>query len=307
MRETPQIAPPARPPGRNEPCWCGSGKKYKKCHLRADQRQSAPSPSSGGFPNLFRRQQAPKPPRLKTPEQIEGIRRAGGLARRILDELEDRIVPGITTAEIDDWVVERTREAGATSAPLGYRGFPRSTCTSVNEVVCHGIPGPLVLRPGDIVNVDVTPVLDGFYGDSNRMYLVGEVSDEARRLVEVTRECLEVGIQQVRPGNRVGDIGHAIQTHAETHGYSVVRQFGGHGVGLQFHEEPHIPHYGKPGTGTLFQPGMVFTIEPMINQGNYRVRVLPDGWTAMTVDGRLSAQFEHTVAVTSDGVEVLTL
>jgi methionyl aminopeptidase len=308
MRETPQVAPPAKPPGRNEPCWCGSGKKYKKCHLRADQGQIAQVvPTGRGFPNLFRRQPAPKPPRLKTPEQIEGIRRAGQLARRLLDELEERIVPGITTEEIDDWVVELTRVAGATSAPLGYRGFPKSTCTSVNEVVCHGIPGPLVLRAGDIVNVDVTPVLDGFYGDSNRMFLVGEVSEEARRLVTVTRECLELGIDQVRPGGRIGDIGHAIQTHAEAHGYSVVRQFGGHGVGLQFHEEPHVPHYGKAGTGTLLQPGMVFTIEPMINEGNWRVRVLPDGWTAMTVDGRLSAQFEHTVAVSSDGVDVLTL
>jgi len=312
MRETSQ-APPAQLPGRNEPCWCGSGKKYKKCHLRSDQQQRLSDggpireqPSSGTFPNPFRRQQAPKPPRLKTPEQVEGIRRAGRLAKELLDRLEERIVPGITTQDIDDWVVEWTREAGATSAPLGYRGFPKSVCTSVNQVVCHGIPGPHLLDPGDIVNVDVTPVLDGFYGDTDRMYLVGEVSDEARRLVEVTRECLHLGIEQIRPGGHVGDIGHAIQRHAEAHGYSVVRQFGGHGVGLQFHEEPHIPHFGNPGTGPMLQPGMVFTVEPMINEGNWRVRVLPDGWTAVTVDGRLSAQFEHTVAVTDDGVDVLT-
>jgi len=314
MRETQLQAPPSKPPGRNEPCWCGSGKKYKKCHLRADQEQARGGTAHGGFgvgfPNPFRRSPSrtkrPKPPRLKTPEQIEGIRRAGRLAKAILEMLEERIAPGVTTQDIDDWAVEMSRQAGAASAPLGYRGFPKSVCTSVNEVVCHGIPGPQELREGDIVNVDVTPVLDGFYGDSNRMYLVGEVNEEARRLVEVTRECLERGIRAVRPGGRVGDIGYAIQTHAEAHGYSVVRQFGGHGVGLQFHEEPHIPHYGKRGTGQLLQPGMVFTIEPMINQGNWRVRVLPDGWTAMTVDGRLSAQFEHTVAVTEDGVDVLT-
>lgn len=324
MRETPH-SPPAELPGRNDPCWCGSGKKYKKCHLRSDQaraRQGLPP----GQPvahrvahavgrKLGRKTAAPEPPRrrsgmrparLKTAEQIEGIRRAGRLAKNMLDELERLIVPGLTTGEIDHRVVEMTREAGATAAPLGYKGFPKSCCTSVNEVVCHGIPGSLELKEGDIVNVDVTPVLDGYFGDTNRMYLVGEVSEEARRLVTVTRECLERAIEVVRPGGRIGDIGHAIQTHAEAHGYSVVRQFGGHGVGLEFHEEPHVPHYGKAGTGDELQPGMVFTIEPMINQGNWRVRVKTDGWTAVTVDGRLSAQFEHTVAVTEDGVDVLT-
>lgn len=286
--------------GRNAPCWCGSGRKYKKCHLGKD----AP-PSPGKATLLFNRPRRPGT-LTKSPEQIAGIREAGRLAWRTLEMLEARVQPGVTTGQIDTWVHEFTLDHGAVPAPLNYKGFPKSVCTSVNEVVCHGIPGERVLGEGDIVNIDVTPILKGYYGDSSRMYAVGEISQEAGRLVQVTRECMERGIAQVRPGGFVGDIGHAIQTHAEGHGYSVVRDFVGHGTGVRFHEDPQIPHYGRPGLGPPLLPAMVFTIEPMINAGDWRVRILDDNWTAITVDGSLSAQWEHTVLVTQVGAEVLT-
>ncbi|MCI0436219.1 MAG: type I methionyl aminopeptidase [Gemmatimonadetes bacterium] len=244
---------------------------------------------------------------IKTREQIEGIREAGRVTARILDLLEDRIRPGITTEQINSWVHEETLAAGGIPAPLNYRGFPKSVCTSANQVVCHGIPREdEVLREGDIINVDVTTILNGCYGDASRMYLIGEVSAEAQKLVRVTRECLERGIAAVKPGGHAGDIGHAIQTHAEANGFSVVRDFVGHGTGIQFHEDPQILHYGEPHTGHPLLPGMVFTIEPMINAGDWRVRILDDGWTAITVDGSLSAQFEHTLAVTETGADILT-
>jgi methionyl aminopeptidase len=296
------LAAEIKPPGRNDPCWCGSGRKYKKCHLGSDRAAAGRGRAEG------RAAKGPKRPiQLKSREQIEGIRRAGRLTRDILDLVGARIGPGVTTEEIDRWVAAETAAHGATAASLGYRGFPKSICTSVNEVVCHGIPGPRALAAGDIVNVDVTTVLDGFYGDSSRMYLIGEVSPAARRLVEVTRECLDVGIAQVRPGGFVGDLGAAIQAHARAAGYSVVRNFGGHGIGLAFHEEPFVPHFGKAGSGPPLVAGMVFTIEPMINAGGFKVVVLDDGWTAVTKDGSLSAQWEHTVAVTAEGVDVLTV
>ena len=196
-------------------------------------------------------------------------------------------------------------------APLNYRGksavgFPKSVCTSVNNVICHGIPGNEVLKEGDIINVDVTSILNGYYGDASRMFLIGDVSAEAKNLVDITQHCLQIGIQQVKPGKTTGDIGHAIQTHAEGLGYSVVRDFAGHGVGIEFHEEPQILHYGKPNTGVLLQPNMVFTIEPMINIGRPECKLLRDGWTAVTQDGSLSAQWEHTIRVTSNGSEILT-
>jgi methionyl aminopeptidase len=243
---------------------------------------------------------------IKTETQIEGIRRASRLTSEILDRLAARIRPGITTQEIDDWVHEYTVAQGAVPAPLNYRGFPKSVCTSINEVICHGIPEDRVLKDGDILNVDVTSILDGYYGDSSRMFLIGNVSDEARQLTRVTRECLYRSIDQVKPGAQLGDLGHAIQAHAERHGYSVVRAFVGHGVGVEFHEPPDVRHYGQPGTGQRLRPNMVFTIEPMINTGSYRVKVLDDGWTAITVDGGLSAQWEHTVRVMDDGYEILT-
>ncbi|MBI4081291.1 MAG: type I methionyl aminopeptidase [Candidatus Lambdaproteobacteria bacterium] len=292
-------------PGRNDPCWCGSGQKYKKCHLEQDRAGRTEAP-----PQRARARRAESvrgnPHLIKTPAQIEGIRRAGAVTRDILDLIEARIGPGATTDEIDRWVYETTLARGGYPSPLHYKGFPKSVCTSVNEVVCHGIPGARVLVEGDIINVDVTTTLDGFIGDASRTYLIGRVSEQARRLVEVTRECLYLGIDQVRPGGYVGDIGEAIQRHAEAHGYSVVRDFVGHGTGIEFHEEPQIPHFGRRGTGHPLLPGMVFTIEPMINAGDWRIRILPDRWTAVTADGSLSAQFEHTLAVTENGVDILT-
>jgi methionyl aminopeptidase len=294
--------------GRNDPCWCGSGKKYKKCHLAADAL-AAPI-RSAGTPLVTPMSMGPlarSRTLIKTAEQIEGIRAAGRATREILDLLEDKVRPGVTTEQIDRWVHEATLAKGGVPAPLNYRGFPKSVCTSPNDVVCHGIPSPKVLlEDGDIVNIDVTTILNGYFGDSSRMYLVGNVSEQARKLVRVTRECLERGIAAVRPGAHVGDIGHAIQTHAESEGYSVVRDFVGHGTGVQFHEEPQIPHYGRPGQGPALLPGMVFTVEPMINAGGWRVRILEDRWTAVTLDGSLSAQFEHTLAVTEDGADILT-
>ena len=243
---------------------------------------------------------------IKTPEQIEGIRKAGRFASQLLDMLETRIEQGVTTNQINGWVHEATLAVGGVSAPLNYKGFPKSVCTSINEVVCHGIPGEEALKDGDIINVDVTPILNGFYGDTSRMYLVGKVSPEAEKLCRITKECLELGIAQVRPGGTVGDIGHAIQVHAEKHDYSVVWEFVGHGTGIYFHEPPQIPHFGKRGRGHSLSPGMVFTIEPMINIGKAEVEILSDGWTALTLDRELSAQWEHTLAVTQDGVEILT-
>ena len=247
-----------------------------------------------------------------TPEDIEGMRKVGRLASSILDVVAEMIRPGTTTEAIDKRVDEMTRAAGATSGPFRYTGggntpFPKHCCTSVNEVVCHGIPTPKrTLREGDIVNVDVTPVLAGYYGDTSRTFLVGTVSPEARRLVETTEAALKLGIAVVKPGATVGDIGHAIQTFVEGRGYSVVRQFAGHGVGKIFHGPPTIAHYGKKGHGLAFEPGMSFTIEPMVNVGDWRCVMLDDGWTAVTADGTLSAQFEHTLVVTETGVEVFT-
>jgi methionyl aminopeptidase len=243
------------------------------------------------------------------------MRAAGRLAAEILDAVEAEIRPGLTTGAIDRLVDELTRARGAVSAPYGYGGrsgstppFPAHCCTSVNDVVCHGIPDDRrPLEEGDIVNVDVTPILDGFHGDTSRTFLVGEVSPVARRLVGVTREALWRGIGAVRPGARVGDIGHAIQSFVEPQGFSVVREFTGHGIGRVFHAAPSVLHYGTPGTGEPLRPGMTFTIEPMINLGHWKTEILEDGWTAVTIDGSLSAQFEHTCLVTDDGVEILTL
>jgi methionyl aminopeptidase len=248
--------------------------------------------------------------RVTTPEQAEGMRAAGRLAAELLDRVAEMIRPGVTTLEIDQLVDERTRGSGARSAPLGYGVPPFSghCCTSVNDVICHGIPAASrVLREGDIVNVDVTPILDGWHGDSSRTFAVGDVSPKARRLMADTYRALWLGIRAVKPGGRTGDIGHAIQRFAEAQGYSVVREFTGHGVGRAFHTAPSILHYGKPGTGDLISPGMTFTVEPMINLGHWKSEIQSDGWTAVTVDGSLSAQFEHTLLVTESGVEVLTL
>ena len=298
MSEPQTVASPAsgRPLGRNDPCWCGSGKKYKKCHLGRDRVAKGPEPAAAPRSGIV----------LKTAEEIEGIRRAGQLTRSLLDGLDEIVRPGVTTGDIDLWVHERMLAAGGRPATLGYKGYTKSTCTSINEVVCHGIPGDRALAEGDVVNVDVTSILDGFYGDASRMYCVGRVSEAAERLVRVTREALELGIAEVRPGGRLGDVGAAIERHARAHGYAVVKNFGGHGIGRKFHEEPFVPHFGKRGSGVPLVPGMVFTIEPMLNEGTWKVEILDDGWTAVTADGKLSAQWEHTVAVTESGVAVLT-
>jgi methionyl aminopeptidase len=244
--------------------------------------------------------------KLHGPADFEGMRRAGQLAAETLDFIAPHVKPGVTTGDLDrlchDFIVAR----GGICAPLGYKGFPKSICTSVNHVVCHGIPGDKVLEDGDILNIDVTPILDGWHGDSSRMYLVGNVGVKARKLVDTTYEAMMRGIEQVRPGATLGDIGAAIQRFAEAQRFSVVRDFCGHGLGRIFHDSPSVLHYGKPGEGLVLRAGMFFTIEPMINAGDWKVKVLSDGWTAVTKDRSLSAQFEHSVGVTETGVEIFT-
>ncbi len=244
---------------------------------------------------------------IKTAEEIEKMRLAGRLAAEVLEMVGPHVQPGVTTEALDrlchDYIVNMQQ---AIPAPLNYHGFPRSICSSVNHVVCHGIPGEKTLKKGDILNLDITVIKDGYHGDTSMMFFVGEPSVKARRLVEVARECLLIGIHMVKPGMRLGDIGHAIQTHAEAHNYSVVREYCGHGIGKEFHEEPQVLHYGQPGTGLVLEPGMTFTIEPMVNAGKRNVTLMRDGWTVITKDRSLSAQWEHTLLVTHDGVEVLT-
>ena len=245
--------------------------------------------------------------KLHGPEGFAGMRAAGALAANILDALAPLVVPGVTTAALDDVVRQMTLDGGAVPATLGYRGYAHSCCISINHVVCHGIPSERELRDGDIVNIDVTPLLHGWHGDTSRMYLVGDVPLKARRLVDVTHECLMIGIEQARPGKRLGDIGAAIQKHAEGHRYGVVRDFCGHGVGRLFHDAPEVVHAGVAGTGPELRAGMFMTIEPMINLGRPPVKLLEDGWTAVTRDRSLSAQFEHSIGITNDGCEVFTL
>jgi methionyl aminopeptidase len=245
---------------------------------------------------------------IKSAEEQERMRTAGRLAAQVLDMIGEHVRPGVTTGELDrichDYIVDVQE---AIPAPLNYRGFPKSICTSVNHVVCHGIPGDKRLRPGDIVNIDITVIKDGFHGDTSRMFFVGDPSVQGRRVSAVAHEALRIGIAQVRPGATLGDIGHAIQTYVEGENCSVVREYCGHGIGRIFHEDPQVLHYGQPGTGLELVPGMTFTIEPMVNAGRRHVRLLRDGWTVVTKDHSLSAQWEHTVLVTETGVEVLTL
>lgn len=245
---------------------------------------------------------------IKTPEQIEGIRRSSRLAAQTLDMIESYLKPGITTEEIDNICNAFILKKGGTSACIGYHGYPKFTCISIGDVVCHGIPSnETVLKDGDIVNVDVTTIVDGYFGDTSRTYLVGNVSPEEAKLVSVAKECLDVGIEQVRPGNRFGNIGYAIGTYAEKHGYGVVREYTGHGVGIHFHEEPYVVHKAPKDSGPKMEPGMIFTIEPMINLGTHKTKLLGDGWTVKTFDGKPSAQFEHTILVTQTGYEILTV
>jgi methionyl aminopeptidase len=245
--------------------------------------------------------------RIHEPAEFAGMRRAGQLAAAILDEIAALAVPGATTSAIDDWVTERVAKAGATSATIGYKGYQHASCISVNHVVCHGIPGPKVLKEGDILNVDITVIVDGWYGDSSRMYVAGKLARKAERLIEVTHDALMKGIEAVRPGNTFGDIGHAIQSFVEGERMSVVRDFCGPGLGRVFHAPPNVLHYGREGTGPRLEPGMFFTIEPMVNLGRPETKVLADDWTAVTRDKSLSAQFEHSVGVTESGCEIFTL
>lgn len=245
---------------------------------------------------------------LLSKREVEKMRRAGQLASQLLDYLAPMVQPGITTQALNDQAERWTRSHGAKSAPLGYNGFPKSICTSVNEVICHGIPNPKqILKDGDIINIDVTPIVDGYHGDTSRTFFVGTPSPVAQKLVEVTEECLRRGIAAVTVNGKIGDIGAAIQEYAESCGFSVVRDFVGHGISNIFHTPPQVPHFGVRGKGKKIRPGMVFTIEPMINEGTYEHILLKDGWTAITKDRKLSAQFEHTIAITEEGVEILTL
>jgi methionyl aminopeptidase len=283
--------------GRNDPCPCGSGLKYKKCCL--EKEVQANKDPGALYAQRYKIQ-------LKSEADIKGIRKAGQLVLETFDLILDKIRPGTRTEEINTIVHEYTIKNGARPAPLNYRGFPKSVCLSVNEVVCHGIPGSRVLEDGDIVNVDITSVLDGYYADANQTFFVGTPGPDALKIVGVARECLRRGISMVKPGHTIGDIGWAIQTYAEGQGCSVVRDFVGHGVGFEFHEAPQVPHFGQRGQGIRLIPGMVFTIEPMINLGNHALKILDDNWTAVTKDKSLSAQFEQTILVTQTGYESLT-
>ena len=284
--------------GRNDACWCGSNKKYKACHMASDEKIET-----------FARQGHSVPPRfiLKNGEQIEGIRESGKINTAVLDYVAEHIREGMTTEEIDRLVHEKTEELGGIPAPLGYEGFPKSVCTSINEQVCHGIPSEdIVLKDGDIINVDVSTIYNGYFSDSSRMFCIGNVSDEKKKLVDVTKECVELGLAQVKPWGFMGDMGQAVHDHAVKNGYSVVREIGGHGVGLEFHEEPFVSYVTKKGTEMLLVPGMVFTIEPMVNMGTDEVYTDGgDNWSVYTADGLPSAQWEIQVLVTETGYEVL--
>ena len=281
--------------GRNDLCPCGSGRKFKNCCRNKKAEVSVKDEYKKRYDIV-----------LKTPEQIEGIRRCGELLLSIMDGVEKMIRPGLKTDDINTFVHEETIRAGAVPAPLNYRGFPKSVCVSINEVICHGIPSDRVLKDGDIVNVDITPILNGYYADANKTFFVGTPGPDARKIVAIAAESLKRGIEVVAPGATLGDIGHAIQSYAEGQGCSVVREFVGHGVGIDFHEQPQVLHFGRPGRGVALVPGMVFTIEPMINLGKKDLHVLEDRWTAVTNDGSLSAQFEQTILVTEEGYESLT-
>ena len=284
--------------GRNEPCPCGSGLKFKRCCLKKNGK-TKPSSVQQKYLKKYGI-------RLKNEEDIQGIRNAGKLVVDTLNLVKEFVRPGITTDDINTVVYEYTVKHGGVPAPLNYRSFPKSVCVSVNEVICHGIPGDRVIHDGDIVNVDITTILNGYFADANMTFFAGSPNGDAQKIVNVTRESLQRGMAAVKPGNTTGDIGHAIQSFVEQNGCSVVREYVGHGIGFEFHESPHILHYGKKGTGIPLVEGMVFTIEPMINLGERTIHTMEDGWTVVTADGSLSAQFEQTICVTEDGYESLT-
>ena len=284
---------------KDNKCWCGSGKDYESCHKAFDEKLEE-----------FKKKGYTVPPKslIKNEEQIAGIREASRVNTLILDKVEQMIKPGMTTADIDKIVYDETIRLGAVPACLGFEGFPKSVCTSVNNVVCHGIPSKRVkLKEGDIVNVDCTTIVNGYFGDSSRMFEIGDVSEEAHKLVTVTKECLDLAVSKLKPYTPAGNIGHWVTKHAKANGFSIVKELGGHGVGLQMHEDPFISHVAKFGTGMLLVPGMVFTIEPMINAGEAGVGIdQGDGWTIFTLDGSLSAQWEYTLLMTESGIEILS-
>lgn len=284
---------------RNDKCWCGSGLKYKKCHMNFDEKYNEMAAKGHIMP--------PKS-LIKNKEQIEAIKESGKINTGVLDEVAKHIKAGMSTADIDKIVYDYTIAHGATPAPLGYGGFPKSVCTSINSEVCHGIPDEnIILKEGDIINVDVSTIKDGYFSDASRMFKIGKVSEAADKITDVAKECLEAGIKAVKPWGHLGDIGAAVQELAEKNGYSVVRAFGGHGIGLEFHEDPFVAHVGKKDQGMVLVPGMIFTIEPMINEGEYDVYVDDvNEWTVYTADDSLSAQWEHQILITEDGIEIIT-
>lgn len=286
-------------PGRNDACWCGSGKKYKKCHLDTDERLQ--ECYEQGL-------EVPYRSLLKTTADIEGIKRSAAINIGVLDYVAERIGPGVTTEQVDQWVHDYTVEHGGIPADLGFEGYPKSVCTSVNDQVCHGIPASdVVLKEGDIVNVDCSTILDGYFSDSSRMFCIGAVDPEWQRLVDVTRECVRKGLEAVKPWGFLGDVGAAVNAHAQANGLSVVREFGGHGIGLEFHEDPFVSFVTEPGTGMVLAPGMCFTIEPMVNLGAPDIDMNdPNGWTVRTKDGSPSAQWEVQLVVTETGYELLS-
>jgi len=285
--------------GRNDLCWCQSNEKYKKCHMEFDEKL-AEYKRNGHI--------VPSRKMIKNKEQIEGIRQSGKINTEILDIVSEHIKAGVTTEYLNTLVHNLTIERNAIPAPLNYEGFPKSVCISINEEVCHGIPDPdVVIEDGDIVNVDVTTIYNGYYADASRMFLIGDVDEKSKKLVQVAKECLDLGVRAARPWSFLGDIGGAIVPHAKKNGFSIVRGIGGHGVGVGFHEDPYVSHVGKKGTGVLLVPGMTFTIEPMVNMGTSEVVVDEDnGWTIYTEDGLPSAQWEYTVLITEEGIEILT-
>ena len=284
--------------GRNDPCWCGSGRKYKSCHAALDDK-IAKYQAMGHI--------VPKHSILKTPEQIAGIKESCKINIAVLDYIAEHIGIGTKGSEIDKWVYDITTQMGGIPAPLNYQGYPYSVCVSVNDQVCHGFPtDDLVLQDGDIVNVDVSTILNGYFSDSSRMFCIGNVSPEKKRLVDVTKECVELGLKEVKPWGFLGDMGQAVHDHAFANGYTVVREIGGHGVGLEFHEEPWVGYNSKRGTEMLLVPGMIFTIEPMVNMGKADIYIDDENdWEVYTQDGKPSAQWEIMVLVTEDGYEVL--
>lgn len=285
--------------GRNDPCWCGSGRKYKQCHEAFDHKMASYEREGHLIPSHDI---------IKTPEQIAGIKASAKINIACLDEVAKQIHVGMSTQEIDDIVYRVTTEMGGIPAPLNYEGFPKSVCTSVNDQVCHGIPSEdVILQEGDIVNVDCSTIFEGYYSDSSRMFCIGEVSEEKQRLVRVAKECVDLGLQEVKPWGFMGDIGAVVCEHASANGYTVVREIGGHGCGLEFHEDPWIGYHTKRGEEMLLVPGMTFTIEPMVNAGTRKIYTdQENGWEVYTLDGEPSAQWEYQIAVTEDGYEILS-